>query len=65
MTDFAGYVQLMRDETDSSSGQAAGLAAAACMLMIESLIAQREAREAVDLASKEPILRFIELKEVT
>ncbi len=64
MSYLAGDVQLVRDQADATTGQTAGRAAAAGMLMDQRLVAQAEPREAVDLPGEQAILWLVEFEEV-
>ena len=64
MTDFTGDMQLMRDQADPATGQSAGRAAAAGMLVDQGFITQRKTGMAINLTGKQAILRFIKFDEV-
>ncbi len=64
VTDFAGNMQLMRDQADPATGQAASRAAATGVLVDQRFITQSKTGMTIDLTGKQTILRFVEFDEV-
>ena len=64
VTNLVGNIELVRDQADPATGQAASRVATALVLVDQRLVAQGKAGHPVNLTGKQAILRLVEFDEV-